>query len=524
MFFGLSSISLAQAELWARTAGGAGDDEADYIAFDLEGNVYVSGYFKSSVLTLGDKTFKNNGSDGADMFIAKYDPSGKLVWVKTAGGSMEDEPLGISVDKSGNVLIRGYFESSVITFDGTELKNNNTDDVSMFLVKYSSSGNLLWAKSAEVLATGHDLDDLGNVYVTGEVFKGVKTSFDDKAFTSLEDGTFIAKYNQEGKVQWVRKGIGSEPISISSDATGNVWVTGIITKKQHVMESNQALINVGPDRTSDIFISKLNSDGKILWEKTIGGQGDEEPRAHYLNSLGQMYLVIRYTSINLSLGKSDHKNGGGDDIMLLKFDPSGNILWSKGAGGSGHDNPIFLVSDASENIYIVGHYYSNTITFDHLTLDNVGLNDIFIVKFAPDSKVLWAKTTGGSHHDYPNGLLVDRLNNIYLIGEFNSSPNRDKIISEFFMEKYDASGNSIWKSAEHRTEAFDFAFGELIDKTGNMYLVGYFGGNFKFANNTLKSGGSKDLFILKYNLTTENKQSNSVTDVKSQSIKNTKKK
>jgi hypothetical protein len=209
---------------------------------------------------------------------------------------------------------------------------------------------------------------------------------------------------------------------------------------------------------------------------------------------------MRYTSISLNLGKEAYKNGGGDDLLLIKYDPMGNILWSKNAGGSGHDNPIFLECDASENIYLVGHYYSNQITFDHLTLTNVGLNDIFIVKFASDSKVQWAKTTGGNHHDYPNGLVVDAAGNSYLIGEFNNSANKDKIISEFFMEKYDPAGNSIWKNTDHRSETFDFAFGESIDKQGNLYMVGYFGGNLKFAGTDFKSLGSKDLFILKYNV------------------------
>jgi hypothetical protein len=277
-------------------------------------------------------------------------------------------------------------------------------------------------------------------------------------------------------------------------------VTGQITSKTHILEDAGTMVNTGQDRTTDIFMIRFSSDGKVLCEKNIGGQGDEEVRAQYVNNNGNLYMVIRYTSINLKLEKQSVKNGGGDDLLLVKYDQSGNVLWFKSAGGSGHDNPVFLVADVNENIYIAGHYYSDKITFDNLTLTNVGLNDIFIAKFSPDSKVQWAKTTGGGHHDYPNGLLVDDAGNVYLIGEFNSSPNKDKITSEFFMEKYDASGNSVWKSAEHRSEAFDFAFGECMDKSGNLFIVGYFGDNLKFAKTNYKSNGSKDIFILKYSV------------------------
>ena len=462
--------------------------------------MFVTGFFKSGTLTLGDKVLKNKSDGGSDIFFAKYDPAGKLLWAKSAGGTGDEEPLAISCDKSGNVIIRGFFESDNIAFDGTTLKNNNKGDLSMFLVKYDGTGKLLWAKSAEVFPTAHYMDATGNIYVTGELFKNIKTSFDHHAFTPVEDGTFIVKYSPEGKVQWLKRGAGSEPFSIGVDVAGNVFVSGMITSKVHQMEGGQMFQNTGVDRSSDIFFMKLNADGKIIWEKTISGQGDEEPRAQYVNPNGNLYVVIRYTSMNLKLGQQTITNGGGDDLLLIKYDPNGEILWAKSSGGSGHDNPIFLVTDANENIYIAGHYYSDKISFDELTLNNVGLNDIFIVKFAPDGKVLWAKTSGGGHHDYPNGLLVDELGNIYLIGEFNSSPNKDKVTSDFFMEKYDTNGNPVWKSAEHKTEAFDFAFGECIDKVGNLYVVGYFGDNLKFGKNNYKSNGSKDLFILKYNV------------------------
>ena len=495
-----SFSAYSQVELWGKTAGGPGDEEAESLALDASGNIYVAGFFKSSSFTLGDKVLKNKGGEASDVFLAKYDKSGKLLWVKTAGGSGEDEPVAVSVDKGGNVILRGFFESPSMTFDNIVLPNKNEGDISMFLAKYDPSGKVLWANAAEVVAAGHVIDPSGNIIVTGELIKDVNTSFGDNRFMVLEKGMFITKYSPDGKVVWVKKGTGSKAFSISADAGGNSFVTGIITGAEHFLEGGTRIINAGPVRTEDMVIVKVSPNGTILWEKSVGGQGEEEPRAQYVNQGGNLYVVLRFTSIKLKLDKTIHKNGGGDDVMLLKFSPEGNILWTKTAGGTGHDNPIYLVADASENIYLSGHYYSDKISFDRLTLSNVGLNDIFLVKFDPDGKVIWAKTTGGSHHDYPNGLTLDVSGNIYLIGEFNSNPNKNKITSEFFMEKYDASGNQVWKSNEHRSETFDFAFGESIDRENNLYIVGFFEGNIRFAGTNYKGGGDKDLFILKYNV------------------------
>jgi hypothetical protein len=499
--FALSYSGLsAQSELWGKTAGGPGDEEAEGLVLDASGNVYVTGFFKSSSFSLGDKVLKNKGSDASDVFLAKYDKSGKLLWVKTAGGQGEDEPLAISLDKEGNIILRGFFEGGSIAFDNVSLENKNPGDMCMFLAKYDPSGKVLWAKSAEVLASAHTIDNANNIIVAGELMKDLNTSFDDLKFTPASQGMFIAKYSPEGKVLWVKKGAGSKAFSISADDKGNSYVSGEITGVEHSMEGGTKIVNAGPAKTDDIVILKLSSDGNIIWERSVGGQGKEETRAQYVSKDGSFYVVVRFTSIKLKLDKNTVKNGGGDDLLLLKFSSDGNLLWAKNAGGSGHDNPIYMVADKDENIFLTGHFYSSKISFDNLTLSNLGLNDIFLVKFAPDGKVLWAKTTGSSHHDYPNGLLADREGNVYLMGEFNSNPNKNKITSEFFIEKYDPSGNMVWKSNEHRTEVFDFAFGESIDNDFNLYVVGYFEGNLKFAGTNYKSGGNKDLFILKYNV------------------------
>ena len=128
--------------LWVRQGGGAVNDDARGIAVDGRGNAYVTGGF-GEVATFSQFTMKSAGQ--GDVFVAKYDPDGQLLWVRQAGGSEADLGRGIALDSAANVYVTGYF-SGAASFEGTRLVSGGSSDV--FLAKYDADGNLLWARSA----------------------------------------------------------------------------------------------------------------------------------------------------------------------------------------------------------------------------------------------------------------------------------------------------------------------------------------------------------------------------------------
>ncbi|MFN3403015.1 MAG: hypothetical protein ACK40G_02900 [Cytophagaceae bacterium] len=494
----ISYRSDSQQLLWANTAGGPGDDEAEALISDEAGNIYVTGFFKSPSITLGTTTLKNVNASHSDVFLAKIDNTGKVIWAKSLGGGEEDQPLGIALDNKGNIIIRGYSESDNLKAGNVEIRNDFKSEAGMFIAKYANNGDLLWMKSSYIFPQGIAIDAEGSIFVTGETYPNDEAKFEDINLVNPEKSFVVAKYSSEGKVQWAKLGAGGKSNDIAVDISGNVFVSGTFRKIMY-FENGQRFKSAGPDNTDDMFLLKYNSKGNLSWVQTAGGQGDEEPRAIRSDKAGNIFVVLRYSSINLALGKSKkHSNGGGDDLLLIKYDPTGNVLWAESAGGSGHDNPVYLSLDQDGNVFLTGHYYSNEITFDNITLTNVGQNDIFIVKYSNAGKVQWAKTTGTSNYDYPNGQLLDAKGNLYVIGIFNSSNSKEKVVDEFFMEKYDVSGNLQWRNKEHRTDFSDYAFGEAMDKDGNLFVVGFFSGSIKFANTTYKSSGSKDMFVVKF--------------------------
>jgi hypothetical protein len=154
--------------IWAKSGYGQyGSDEGYGVATDALGNVYTTGAFQSSPLVLGTYSLTNSGS--FDIFIAKYGPTGNVLWAKGVTGTSDDYGNSITSDASGNVYITGLFHSPTMTFGTYTVTNAGNYDI--FIAKYNSSGTVLWAKSIggnnRDEGTSVTTDFSGNVYITG---------------------------------------------------------------------------------------------------------------------------------------------------------------------------------------------------------------------------------------------------------------------------------------------------------------------------------------------------------------------
>ena len=185
--------------IWAKSAGGTGDDRAFGVATDANGNVLITGAFTSPTITFGTTTLTN--ANGFEMFIVKYDANGNVLWAKSAGGTSSDQCKSVSVDAAGNAIIIGFFQSSAITFGTTTLTNTGVS--STFIVKYDAAGSVLWAKYAGGSSVGFgnsgSVDASGNILVTG-YFSSPTMTFGTTIITNSDitgntADLFIVKYD-----------------------------------------------------------------------------------------------------------------------------------------------------------------------------------------------------------------------------------------------------------------------------------------------------------------------------------------
>ncbi len=417
-FIGLTNLVNAQTPVWqwAKSAGGvSASDVSNAVAVDAGGNSYVTGTFASASITFGSTTLANTG--GYEVFVVKYNSAGTVVWAKAGGGSTLDIGLSIAVDASGNCYVSGSFRGTTITFGNFTVTNAGGDDV--FIVKYDATGNEVWAKSAggtsDDYGYGISVDANGNSYITGR-FDSSVISFGTTTLSNA--GMFVVKYNTSGNVVWAREGSGvSDGRGIAVDGAGNSYVTGFFEGPTLTLGSN-TFNNTGNGK--DVFIVKYNTSGSIIWAKTAGGNSSDYGMSIAIDGSGNSYIAGYFDSPNLTFG-STVMYADGLDMFVAKYSSNGNPLWAHFAGGAASEYGLGIGADANGNSYVTGYFESTSITFGTTVLTNAGYSDIFTVKYDAAGNVGWATSVGGNLMDTGNGIATESNGTSYITGSFFNS-------------------------------------------------------------------------------------------------------
>ena len=221
--------------------------------------------------------------------------------INTALGSVN--LFGISVDLNGNSYVTGDFQGT-ITLGTIQITSYGLTD--MFIAKYNSNGNCLWAKHAGGVYwdnnpgfAGIAIDTNGNSYITG-CFTGTAT-FDTVQIISYGPNSidiFIAMYDSIGNCVWAKHAGGNYidyGYAISVDKKGNSYITGPFEGTAHF--GTISLSNYGPDGYSDIFIAKYDHYGNCLWAKHAGGNSNDGGAGITVDAYGNSYITGDYDGI-----------------------------------------------------------------------------------------------------------------------------------------------------------------------------------------------------------------------------------
>ncbi len=254
--------------VWVKQLGVATKETTGLaVAVDADGNSYVTGYTKGDLDGEGAGTLTGTH----DIFVAKYDTSGTLQWVKQLGATgCENYGNGIAVDQNGNCYVTGKATGDIHTI-GSGL--TGSDDV--FIAKYDTSGDKKWviqkgASGRSTYGWGIAVDASGNSYVTGFTNGNLLVG------SGLSIGTadvFVMKYNSSGELQWLKQtGVQyywTEGFGIALDSAGNCYVAGI---------TQADLDGTGPGTNTgdmDVFVISYDKDGTIRMIKQMGTAQEE---------------------------------------------------------------------------------------------------------------------------------------------------------------------------------------------------------------------------------------------------------
>lgn len=377
---------------WATRIGGTSSQQSYTLAIDINDNIYIGGIYDTATATIYNAngtifgTLTNSGS--TDGFIVKYNSNGIAQWSTKISGSSWDEVYSLATDSIGNLYAGITFNSnpaSIYNKDGTVFAtvavNTNAD---LLVVKYNSNGFVQWY--GRITGTGGEYvfsintDYLDNVCIVG--YYGANISIynqDNSLFTNLANSggldAFIVKYNSSGTAQWATKiasSGGEWTYSSSADLSGNQYVLGqynsansIIYKKDGTTFATLPTTS----GTSDAFLIKYDTNGEIIWYTRIGGGGDERAYAMKCDSFGNLYITGETTGTITIYNRGGTTfgtlaNTGARDGFLIKYNLNGIAQWAASITGPGDDFGKALTTDINGNVYIVGDYKSNPVTFN----------------------------------------------------------------------------------------------------------------------------------------------------------------
>lgn len=336
----LTKYSPTGVEQWIQRVGHPElDDQANAIAVDAWGNVYVTGSTRDALLGFGGTS---------DVFVMKFSSSGKQLWEERFGGSTNDVGRGITVDAAGNVYITGEFAG----YGSANAGNSNA-----FLAKYSSTGDQLWVQQANLpnsdIAYDVAVDGAGGVFIagsTGGSLQGTRVGFTD---------AFLMKFDQGGNYLWHRvAGADYEDSAqgVAVDNSGNVYVAGYI--------------QTGRGHPSDTFIAKYTNDGSSLWADSYSiSEGDDRAQDIVVDLHNNVYVTGE--AFNTIEGLS----AGSSDVYLLNVNAESDIVGVHRLSTNGSDIPGKVAVDRVGNVYVAG--YTEGVFGDA----SEGYNDGFVIKF-----------------------------------------------------------------------------------------------------------------------------------------------
>ncbi|MDK2886881.1 MAG: hypothetical protein PWP54_1459, partial [Thermosipho sp. (in: thermotogales)] len=377
---------------WQYTYGGSSNDLGYSILKTVDGGYVVVGYTNSN-----DYDIKNNFG-GFDFMLLKLDKNGKLEWERTYGGSGYDLAYSIDHTQDNGYIIAGYTNSN----DGNILENKGEFDA--WIIKLDNLGNIIWQKTFG--SSGIDFaKSIKQTKDGGYIVAGWTTSNDgDIEFNNGFSDYWILKLDDKGKIVW-QKVLGGSNQDIAESITE--VKDGYIVVGHSNSNDGDVKENKGKD---DVWIVKLDFNGNILWTKTIGGNDFDYATSVFATKDGGFIVSINTTSSDGDIPKNNGKN----DILLIKFDNDGNVIWKKVFGGS-NDDYVYTLKETNNGYVIVGNTNSNDGDF----VNDKRKFDAFIGILDENGNLKFIKTFGGSLDDYALDLVID--DGFVIVGYSNSN-------------------------------------------------------------------------------------------------------
>lgn len=406
---------------WQKGAGGAQNDSARGVVSDRSGNVYVTGVF-SGVVDFGAGPLTSAGD--SDLFLLKYDAAGALVFAKRFGSNSSDTGVSVAVTSKGELVVLGGF-SGAVDFGGGPL--NSAGSMDYVVAKFSASGAHVWSRrfggSLDDQPIALSLDTHDNILVAGQ-FSG-RVDFGSGPLDAYNGSDHVLlKLDPEGAPAWVKRigGQYNDRISgVATDATDGIAITGNFDAP---IDFGSGSVTPS-DRHSDGFLVKYKPDGSFLWMRRMIGYSGEYGAVSGIACDGAGSFVVTgwfAGGIDLGSGRLVSRNANDEDVFVGKYAADGSPLWSIRAGGLHQEFGNAVAVDAAGAVVVTGSFME-TADFGGGMHKSAGLQDVFIAKYSANGSHVWSRTLGGTEPDEGLTVATDPLGNVLVGGAYSLMPD-----------------------------------------------------------------------------------------------------
>jgi hypothetical protein len=409
---------------------------------DAAGNTYLASAFTQTITLAPGTTVTSQGAQ--DGIVAKYGPTGNLLWYRQLGGAGNESFQKIIIDASGKIALLG------LASDGAQLGSTtfNTSNFSASLV--------------------------------------------------------LAQLDAQGQVQYLRE-VGNAsiiiPASLASDAAGNYYLSGTFA----LSATFGSIALTTPITTTygiDQFLVKVSAAGTVQWAQQGGRVLAGGPTALSLSHLvaepsGNVYFVWTLPPTAGSFGNLTLPAGKGDyDALVVKYDPQGTPLWAQRLGGSNVDVPALAGLDSGGRLVVPGFSVPTGSLANPTTAGATTVSSGFVSVLEPTAgAVVWSRELQATGAGGYRGVAADAAGNIYLAGHFagqGTLPGKTLTATggiEALVVSYSANGTLRWTQQSAGT-GDELATSIGLEAAGTPVVAGIFNGNGLFGSAALTSAAT----------------------------------
>ena len=434
LVIGLFSItnSIAQDILWERSYGGK---HAEYLFDAIPTADYGFILAGSSISNKnGNKSEANKGD--LDYWIWKMDEKGTPEWQKSFGGTGVDILYSVKNTNDGGFILAGTSSSN----KSEDKKDDSKGQEDFWVIKLDAKGKELWQRtiggtSQEKLLSVAQTKDGG--YILGGSSSSNKTLADSKGkldeFGKAENSKgsldyWVVKLDIDGKVEW-NKTIGGkyvDELKSIEQTEDEGYILGGYSNSPVSGDKSEANVGQG-----DYWVVKLNKDGLIQWQRTLGGDKDDNLFA--LTQTKDKGFIVGGSSNSSATDTKNKTSKNGTDFWIVKLDEIGNVQWQE-AYDYGKYDMLSSIVENPDGTFLIGGYAQSEFKSKSTNVkglkttkkDEEGINDYIALKIKNNGEEIWTQTVGSNGDEVLKRLFETRDGGYILAGTSNGTISRDK--------------------------------------------------------------------------------------------------